>query len=437
MCIAIVQKPGAEAELAELRESARCNPDGAGYSFVLFNRATNQNEVKTVKALKWAEIEKQYLKDWRRHGKSSPFLVHFRIASNGPVVYENCHPFPMADGGALIHNGIMPFACSKEENDTRKFVDMLNSLPPEWAENEQLVQIIQKGLAGNKVAMLWPTTEIMILNEASGHWKKDIWYSNNSYKLPSTQTSHPLGTQVYNGPWAQHTDGKYYPPSGMPRPPMGVYPVRPHVPIAERTTSIVVHDSVDDDAEDHSLVHQHVVVSHAIPASETPSTGKDTTSIVSNTMVPSPATGQQPLIPREYIEDESGHVVAVRFSRPQQDNLDVVDAIIAKADEALDDAKKQGRVDTNGDCPVCGEDLTKAWNRLHHDEETCRMLATHPLLNTSDVVGTTVPKKESELMRTESISETLARRARARQAQEISEIKRYPGGRRIVQYPDV
>ena len=174
------------------------NGDGCGYAFI------DNGHVHIVRAVKWAHIEEQFKRDNARYGPASPFLVHFRIKTTGDVNKGNCHPFRMADGGALIHNGIIDmYDIPKEQSDTRFFTNkIIDSLPKNWQYDGEWMTMVGKMIgASSKMVFLWPNGSHYILGESKGFWednhgnriyKKEeqetqgmIWYSNDSCRLPS------------------------------------------------------------------------------------------------------------------------------------------------------------------------------------------------------------------------------------------------------------
>ena len=177
------------------------NKDGAGYAF------TADGNVRIRRAVDWKDIEKQFEADFATYGKASHFLVHFRIKTHGLVDKANCHPFRMADGGALIHNGIIAIPNIPEsKSDTRWFVErIVNSLPKNWQYSQEWTTMMMHMIGGaSKVVCLWPDNDFLIFGESRGQWedehgnnvytKKDeepdesrqqVWYSNNSCRLPT------------------------------------------------------------------------------------------------------------------------------------------------------------------------------------------------------------------------------------------------------------
>jgi hypothetical protein len=215
MCVAILIKPGAAVNIDKIRRGAQANPDGSGYAFV------RNGKVEIYRALKWEQIEKSFIRNMGLNG-DSPFLVHHRIKSHGEVCKENCHPFRMADGGVLIHNGIIPVRdIPGNWSDTRHFTkNVIDKLPEGWADTALWQSMVAQMISSaSKMCFLWPDGSWLILNESKGFWEDEngsrinvtareeedgrVWYSNQScaipFQSPGTATAtaphrYPTGT---------------------------------------------------------------------------------------------------------------------------------------------------------------------------------------------------------------------------------------------------
>lgn len=177
MCLAIVQRPGTEVDDSVLLTADFNNPDGFGYAFV------RNGNVVVRRGPKFWDLEKQYRKEHGRYGEQSTFLVHFRLATCGNVCLANSHPYPLKNGGALIHNGVLDLAgIPKGFSDTRWLVkSVLNKLPENWPFETNFVGMVKDFIGvGNKLGILMPNGGYTIIGEKSGYWQDEIWYSNES-----------------------------------------------------------------------------------------------------------------------------------------------------------------------------------------------------------------------------------------------------------------
>jgi len=185
MCIAIYQSAGCRLPKEQLVQSWTSNPDGAGISYFDEN-----GELVIEKDMTLDGILYKYESAVDRYAATSPFAVHFRIATHGGVTMDNCHPFRVSEDTTLIHNGIIPVLFNSKtdpRSDTRVFVeDYLPRLPANWMDDECLFDMVETYIGASKLVILSRagSSDYYIANESDGHWSSDkkIWYSNGSYK---------------------------------------------------------------------------------------------------------------------------------------------------------------------------------------------------------------------------------------------------------------
>ena len=177
MCLAIVKPAKVSIPEQLLKEGWLHNPDGAGFCYVA------KKKVVAVKGLMtYKEFLDAYTKAVAKY-PASPFLVHFRIRSQGDKSPENTHPFPIK-GGMLIHNGTIDGTKSKwgeGPSDTFYFAETFGD-KMEYAFIKEHKKDWEDALNYNKVAILYDDAQYLILNEKQGEWLNDVWYSNMSYK---------------------------------------------------------------------------------------------------------------------------------------------------------------------------------------------------------------------------------------------------------------
>lgn len=177
MCQAIVKPAGLSIAKSVLQCAWNANSDGAGFAV--------RHEGKV-------EIHKGYTKFkafWKayRHYEELDCLIHFRYATHGGIDIDNCHPFPIGQEAAMIHNGILSrFLPSQHEkrSDTRLLIE--DFIVPSWKASgksvhsyltsPEIVSLIEKLIGHNKLAALTPHGFI-ILNEILGEWSEGVWYS--------------------------------------------------------------------------------------------------------------------------------------------------------------------------------------------------------------------------------------------------------------------
>ena len=175
MCIAIVKKINGSITDDALIQSSRCNRDGGGYAFI---DADGALQIKKG-FFKVDEFLASYRAEEAIFGPTSPFLIHFRIGTSGSIDKDNCHPFEY-EHGALIHNGIF-YHAQGNKSDTHELVGEIGKFLSKEAVQEKLPGLKQ-AFSGNKVALLFKDRTFSIINEESGSWENDVWYSNSSWR---------------------------------------------------------------------------------------------------------------------------------------------------------------------------------------------------------------------------------------------------------------
>lgn len=183
MCIAALLKPGANLSDSTIHQMFRANQDGAGLAYV--KSFGGKPEVVIKKGF----FRSQTLVDELRKAqeladKDSPIIVHCRIATQGRITTDNCHPFPVKNG-ALIHNGGMWYGMGRtaERSDTREFCSrMFNNMV--YEDLVFNVERLNKALLNNKLVMLFNDKRYVILNEDLGLWTENdtVWFSNAGFR---------------------------------------------------------------------------------------------------------------------------------------------------------------------------------------------------------------------------------------------------------------
>lgn len=118
-------------------------------------------------------------------------MFHARYTTHGTTHIDNNHPFRVGGRKDILlgHNGMLPVALKKgdKRSDTRVFAeDLLPSMGIEVLDDKSYFKQLEDWARGSKVAVLSTAPElrdpVYILNESAGHWDKDIWWSNDTYK---------------------------------------------------------------------------------------------------------------------------------------------------------------------------------------------------------------------------------------------------------------
>jgi predicted glutamine amidotransferase len=178
MCLAIFKPAKVSIPQEHLRNGWIGNSNGGGYAFVNKKKLTVRKGIMTLK-----EFEEAISKDLKQYSKS-PFVIHFRIRSQGDMSAENTHPFNIA-GGVLIHNGTLDGTGAMYgtgESDTSKFCNLFgDKFTHAWVEENKAA--LERAIGDyNKFVMLYENGKHHIINEKAGNWSGDVWYSNHSYK---------------------------------------------------------------------------------------------------------------------------------------------------------------------------------------------------------------------------------------------------------------
>lgn len=186
MCIALLVKPGAEITDDVLKTCYTNNSDGCGFAYV-----NEEGKVEVKKSMEFPEFLSDFRVAQESQGSSSPFLVHFRIATHGGINMFNCHPFLIDEETAFIHNGVIHKVRKDQKmSDTQVFnEDILKGLPEGWKFNMAIKPLIEEYIGYSKLVLLSSDKGWEIYNEAKGEWEGDIWFSNTSYKRAAWKPS--------------------------------------------------------------------------------------------------------------------------------------------------------------------------------------------------------------------------------------------------------
>ena len=199
MCTACVFPKGTTFTEDEFDNCWMSNLDGGGFVYL------NEDEEFVIhKALKLDELKTLWKEHHDKHGDYSPFLLHFRAASQGDVTLENCHPFLPNPKTALIHNGtIYKVSSTKEKSDTRVFAEeFLSKLPHNFLANKSIMTMMDDFLGkNNKIAFLSNDGKFSITNLSDWKLHNDVHFSNDFFKFKRTKKmdTDPTGIDYLGG----------------------------------------------------------------------------------------------------------------------------------------------------------------------------------------------------------------------------------------------
>lgn len=199
MCLLIFKPAGVAMPQASLEHGYAENPHGMGVAWA------QDGQLRC-----WRSLDKFRTLCEKVAGLTDyPALIHFRWATHGAKTRENCHPFLASDKSfVMAHNGVLPIHSTPEVSDTRHFLThVLENLKPGWHKNWITCDWLEEALYGNKVGVLFPNGEWVLLNEKDGDWAGEVWYSNQDYLPPVVQVKErtPRRAQPRVMTFSQHT----------------------------------------------------------------------------------------------------------------------------------------------------------------------------------------------------------------------------------------
>lgn len=200
MCVILERKPGQKIDPEVVEACYQTNPHGFGIAWY------DGTKVRITKGVKDLSSIQALIKGLQNYLS----LIHFRWATVGEKVKENCHPFYVGvNGAAMVHNGSFPTRPRKTKNktgqelqwsDTKEIAHVINS----WSE-----EIIRRSLGkfkewhgeGNRTAFLLSNGEI--LRTGSWHEHDGMTCSNLNWKVRNYRTrkagEYQPGTYYVNG----------------------------------------------------------------------------------------------------------------------------------------------------------------------------------------------------------------------------------------------
>ena len=176
MCIAIYDPSNKPMTEETWNRCFTANPDGNGIAWY-----DPVKHLVNIEKSMTNDLYKRYVELVQKY----KVMVHFRIATHGSTNLANCHPFYLANGDAMIHNGIITgYGDTKlDRSDTRDFIKtIIDCLPKGWYTNRAICSLIEGNIGYSKMVLMTQTGKVRIINEDKGTWDDGRWYSNDSYK---------------------------------------------------------------------------------------------------------------------------------------------------------------------------------------------------------------------------------------------------------------
>lgn len=178
MCIAILVKPEGDLTVDQMDKCWSSNSHGAGFAYLHKGKVHISKGFMELSALKqaWTAARKKFRK--------SPFLLHFRIQSQGSMGPESTHPFAIANG-AMIHNGTLTGTGSVYGNGPTDSELLAKHFSEDFTEEFLAANIKELGdaIGYSKLVFLLNGGKYFIANERLGTWANGntVWFSNSSF----------------------------------------------------------------------------------------------------------------------------------------------------------------------------------------------------------------------------------------------------------------
>ena len=193
MCLLTFIPDYVSPDMDRFKIAAQANPDGFGFAI------STGKKIITAHSMDFDEVANKFIDLRKTH--QGPAVFHFRWATHGSETVSNCHPFFLGrDSESVVgHNGILPVAIPKGDNrsDTKVFAqDIMPSVGGiSSLDNDDYFKKLEAWASGSKLVFLTVNEDALqdwyILNESSGHWDKDMWWSNHSYEQITYRTYTP------------------------------------------------------------------------------------------------------------------------------------------------------------------------------------------------------------------------------------------------------
>jgi hypothetical protein len=220
MCILIHHPVGTQFSREQLLDFFTKNSDGFG---AIVKRGDTVEVMKSIGTFE--EINELYNDQVAGHES----VIHFRMKTHGAIDIANCHPYEVVPSVWMAHNGILSTGNQKDPkmSDTWHYIqDFLKPLleyDPRLIHNTGFQKMVGSHIgASNKFAFMNGEGEVVLINETSGVWHEEIWYSNTyawtPWKFGYGQRPAPAANSGYSsyeyespygGSWRKNLDGEW------------------------------------------------------------------------------------------------------------------------------------------------------------------------------------------------------------------------------------
>ena len=176
MCILIHHPAGTQFSQDQLLDFFTKNSDGFG---AIVKHGDTVEVIKSIGTIQ--EIEDLYIQQVAGYEA----VIHFRMKTHGKIDIANCHPYEVVPGIWMAHNGVLSTGNHKDPNMSDTWHYIQDFLKPMLEHDVTLIhnEGFQKMIAShigssNKFGFMNQDGDVIIINEASGIWHDDVWYSN-------------------------------------------------------------------------------------------------------------------------------------------------------------------------------------------------------------------------------------------------------------------
>lgn len=158
MCLILRLKTTDTLTPDEIRDVYARNRDGAGIAYVGADRAVYCARAVPVDADDCVRLVGVWLDAARADG-AAEVVIHWRMATHGPVSREMAHPFRLASpcGSALMHNGVISGLGGPDRSDTAEFAASLGpAVATHGHTHPDVVAAIRKHTPGSVIVIVAP-----------------------------------------------------------------------------------------------------------------------------------------------------------------------------------------------------------------------------------------------------------------------------------------
>lgn len=207
MCIICYKPSGAQfPSKTKIKTMFKNNPNGAGFMYSDGKAVYIQKGFMTLGDFNTALNRVRQRTEY-------PFVLHFRITTNGGTSKGLTHPFPLSDdikeltatkqtaNIGIAHNGIIPMtAYANKISDTAEFIRryMVRLIKSESDLDSDTLDIVEQCIE-SKMAILTASADVHLIGDfiTDGN---GIYYSNSSYQKRKQKS-----TKTYVSKWSDET----------------------------------------------------------------------------------------------------------------------------------------------------------------------------------------------------------------------------------------